>query len=608
MYFIIECLIATLILFCPLIYGGVTIFPVFIIESLSFLLFFCLILKRTFQYSTQSPRTPIVWLLLFVAFIILQLLELPASIVTTFSPVTVNLFKEFRVSTFSALSLSIYPEATLGLLLQIISYIMVFYVVLNTMDSKEKLSRLVLLIILCGFVYSFYGFLGGVGIGKVPFSTFANRDHFAAFIEIPIFLGIGYALFERDRIKKIIIIFLISVMVLSLFFTFSRAGVLSFSVGIFVFITLLRLRRPVKRWIFVLAALFLFFGALIGFVGTNSVVERLKTLLDPFLAYKDRLNLLVDSMNVFFDFSLLGTGLGTFAEIIQKYNTSAKQVSWIFAHNEPVNLLVETGFIGFLLVFLFFYMSLKDIFLRWFKRRSLFSVYLTLGALSGIIAISFHSLFDFVFHIPANALLLFIVLGLVFRAVYIKEEQGILVLPKIKSSLDTRAKFTLIIITVCGLVFLETLAWRRFAAEAAFRKTSDYILSGIDAEDILQYRKTIRIIDKAIELNRLSSRYLSRKADLLAELFLKGGFRFVFNNEEELFNSNRFYTMYKQIYSQAIDINPTRADYHLRLGWAYSHLRQKRLMESEFDKAYYLDPKNIKLKQFIDQYRENDKK
>ena len=115
------------------------------------------------------------------------------------------------------------------------------------------------------------------------------------------------------------------------------------------------------------------------------------------------------------DFPLFGVGLGCWPELYPHY----RHPPWLnqFApatHNDYLQLLTETGAIGFLLLGWFFgaaaiklYQGLKT------QRSTTLPVYAAL--LAAICTMAVHEIFDFNLQTPANALLFVLILGLALR-------------------------------------------------------------------------------------------------------------------------------------------------------------------------------------------------
>lgn len=115
------------------------------------------------------------------------------------------------------------------------------------------------------------------------------------------------------------------------------------------------------------------------------------------------------------DFPLLGAGLGNFQEVFPRYQPpTAGQNFYDYAHNDYLQLLVETGAIGFLLLGWCITGVLRRAARSWSTVTGEPRLWLA-GVLTGIVAILLHSLVDFSLHIPANALLFVTLLALSVR-------------------------------------------------------------------------------------------------------------------------------------------------------------------------------------------------
>lgn len=88
--------------------------------------------------------------------------------------------------------------------------------------------------------------------------------------------------------------------------------------------------------------------------GTN-LLSFFYTRLDPYNHSKvERIYIWKASIKMFLDHPITGIGIGTFPLIYPMYKLpEAHEISMSFAHNLPLNLLVETGTLGFLAFFAF---------------------------------------------------------------------------------------------------------------------------------------------------------------------------------------------------------------------------------------------------------------
>jgi O-antigen ligase len=267
------------------------------------------------------------------------------------------------------------------------------------------------------------------GLGDAR-GTWINRNHFAGFMGmmLPLMLGFSLsrvrwgshlrlkALVESDRIHQHSLLLLaLVIMALALLFSKSRAGIMSLFIGVGTFLFLIRGRdrkMPKRFWILVGAffSLTLLYGLRMGF----------DPIIDRFLALEQgnsRLDYWKDSLAIIADHPL-GIGLATFKYVFPVYNITSltETVTPHYLHNDVLQLLVETGWPGFVLLIGTYLVFMVRSFRR--IRRMDFYVdpmrfFVAIGAFSGLVSISFHSFFDFNLQIPANAVYFAVLLAMV---------------------------------------------------------------------------------------------------------------------------------------------------------------------------------------------------
>ena len=313
----------------------------------------------------------------------------------------------------------------------------------NLCTERKTLKRVVFVMIGIGLLEAVYGLIQALvpsmGVLWVDYiqdymgtarGTFINRNSFAAFIGMiwPLALGITLAMTGRvyslkevlgsDRLNRQALMAMgIIVFLLALIFTRSRAGIVSGLVGFLAFSILARTgmkalalqTRVLMGGIIVLLCIYTMT------IGVGPIVQRFLTLgADS----GSRMDIWRDSLPIINDHPL-GIGLGNYENVFQVYNqslTSDKTV--IHAHNDYLQLLIETGWIGFFAImsgfFIFLGKSARRIKQLDFRRDPL-RFYLAVGAFSGLISMSVHALFDFNLQIPANCLY-FVVLMAILSA------------------------------------------------------------------------------------------------------------------------------------------------------------------------------------------------
>lgn len=390
--------ICSLVVFAPLAMGAVSTWAYTTILIASLLLFLVWIVGEVRGGQIEIPKNP---------------LFLPAAIFGLF------------VLLQTALGGSAYPHASWVEFLKLMAYGLVFFLLLAVVRSNENMKLVVASLLLVGFVAAIIGILqyftaGGkvywlVSVPGNPFGPYGNKNHFAGLMEmtIPVALGVVFSRSLQPG-QRPLLIFLVVIMSSALLLSGSRAGILAFMLEVVSFTVLIFTVRRSQRLLPHVALILVLLGAMLYWLGLEPVLARLSTLADlkgeP--SYQARLLTYRDTWRMFRARPLLGVGLGVFADAFPAYKSRVGEGVWTHAHNDYLELLAETGLFGGLATISFLWLLLSRGFrnLQNAKRSTLKGV--VLGALVGVLAILVHSLADFNMHIPANALLFFVLAGL----------------------------------------------------------------------------------------------------------------------------------------------------------------------------------------------------
>jgi Flp pilus assembly protein TadD len=165
-----------------------------------------------------------------------------------------------------------------------------------------------------------------------------------------------------------------------------------------------------------LGGLFLLAMLFVGPTARNQMDERLQAAVSQQHDKDGRGALWMDSLKMLRDFPLFGVGLGSWPEIFPRYQRPPFSEA-SFARepeNDYVQFLSETGIIGAVLAG-WVLLSLAGA--LWHRSGAVPQDYLPLfGALiAGAAATAFHEFFDLCLHVPANALLLTVMLAMALR-------------------------------------------------------------------------------------------------------------------------------------------------------------------------------------------------
>lgn len=331
------------------------------------------------------------------------------------------MYKQYSVS-FSDSSfhtLSIYALFTKEEIIRFISFVLVFIAAINTFDDKRQFKRVILTIILISLGLTLYGILKKYFIlGRTvttAFSTFGNRNHYAAYMVMVAPLTVGYALSCQNKFHKFILSFLCAIFTVGIFLSLSRAGVLSVILSFMLLgFLLMQEKATIENW-WVLALPILLGAILLFMAGSEPLNNRLTSLLNGSLV---RGKIFGDSLRIIKDFPLSGVGLGDFNYIFTIYQKSVQSVYYKYLHNEYIQLIIETGIIASFFYLYFIFKIFKDILLKLKQRHDPFVKNIVMGGMCGLIGVMTHSLVDYNFHIPAISILFWFLAGLIYKCVY----------------------------------------------------------------------------------------------------------------------------------------------------------------------------------------------
>lgn len=279
-------------------------------------------------------------------------------------------------------------------------------------------------------------FLGRFDYGRRASGLYVCPNHLAALLEVLGIFGLSIACWSRWPMwAKMLIAYGAGICYLGLALTGSRTGYLSTMVSLAVFAILgltVLVRTSAKLFWrigvpFAVLAVVICVGATLSIRQSNYLGARADNLLGEDLADPSaglRTQLWQIALRQWRLEPVWGTGSGTYLYYGRLFRTDAIPGDPVYAHNDYVQLLAEYGAIGGAGFLLFLGLHLRrgwKNFARLGPKRIASSVSpslpsnglaLNIGALSAATANLVHSIFDFNLHIPANALLLAFVFGL----------------------------------------------------------------------------------------------------------------------------------------------------------------------------------------------------
>jgi O-antigen ligase len=406
-------------------------------------------------FRIPQSAIPMVFLSIFLLLILFQLLPLPSGLLKILSPKTYALRSALSFEP-SALSfpLSFFPFLTQIEFFKWLTLIGLFIFLLRWNSLKQgnrTIKQLIIVVMMVGVLESLYGMfeffsghhhilnLDGSALISSVTGTFINRNYLAGYLLMVIPLSVGY-LFSREAIstnrfmgwrhwlssldgKTLLIGFSVIVMILGLLFSASRMGILSlllsFSLISFLF------RNPEKGKRFSKTVVLIFGLALLwaAWIGLDAVIGRFFTVSEGF---EERWKFWVNTFQIFKDFPILGSGLGTFIQVFPMYRSFYITGMVTHAENDYLQLASEVGLLGIgLLLITFLFLFFKGV-----SRIRTMSYenpkrYIGIGGLVGILALMFHSLVERNIQIPSNAFLYTFIWALVLRTGFSNKGEGL---------------------------------------------------------------------------------------------------------------------------------------------------------------------------------------
>jgi O-antigen ligase len=242
--------------------------------------------------------------------------------------------------------------------------------------------------------------------GGIPFGPYANRNHFAGFVELVLPLALVPLVLGRVRRERWAIVGLFAVVPLgALFFSASRGGIVSFGVELAVLALVMIWRRSAGKQLLAGATVLLLALLMVSWLGVGQILQRFSSLQSLETTVGKRASMRRDTWRIFLAHPVAGTGLGTLQVVFPPYETLYDGKIVNHSHNDYLEAMAETGLLGGLCCAWFLGVLLSQSFLRLRQLNHSFAGALQLSGLVACSGFLVHSLVDFNLHIPSNFLL-----------------------------------------------------------------------------------------------------------------------------------------------------------------------------------------------------------
>ncbi len=320
-----------------------------------------------------------------------------------------------------------YRHVTYSHLLLYAAYGMLVFVVTQTLHRSSQFELMAKVFTGYGVVVALFAVLQGMAPngkvywirtleqGGLIYGPYVNHNHYAGLMEMltPFPLVLAATHFTNGS-RKIAVAGIAALMAASIFLSGSRGGMAAF-VAQMVLLSVLLARKREGNWkqpliLGAFLAMVIFF---LLWMGNNELTRRLISIHSETREEINggvRLTIDRDCLRMSMQRPFLGWGLGTFPVVYPQFRSFYTNMFVNQAHNDYLQLLVETGLAGFSIALWFLVLVFRQAAgkLRnndWTENAT---GALTVAALLGCVGILVHSFLDFNLQIPANAALFYV--------------------------------------------------------------------------------------------------------------------------------------------------------------------------------------------------------
>jgi O-antigen ligase len=377
------------------------------------------------------------------------------------------------------------PSAYLGRLewMSILGYAMVFFVARYAVaHSTNGLVLVAILLAVAAGVNAFAIYLSRhpefLPYGERLHLHYAPRwtgsygcpNHFGYFLVMGVSAALAFGFFAQvGWTFRIISFYLAGFFMVGVGFSLSRGSWIALFFAL-LGLSIFAISKKLIRWWIPTAGLAAFVMLLtVLIVQVPAFHQRVKDLTvswetGRFETYV-RVVLARDALKIIRDYPWWGTGPATFANVHPHYQIPTFSSLAVYTHNDYLNLLSDYGVVGGLLVLIFLVLVSVKLAQALRQHQDWPDRVLIATGIGAWAALLWHSLVDFNLHIPANAFIFFILIGLAVRRLNYdqKTDRGLVTLPSWLAPLGVA------MVTLALLLPLQKTARAYFPAQQAQR-------------------------------------------------------------------------------------------------------------------------------------------
>jgi O-antigen ligase len=390
-----------LLMFGPLAFGAVEPWSIFVMESGALLLMLLWLAKQWIDQELTIEWNPLfVPMAGFGALILTQII--------------------FRTSA--------YRHDTITEALLYVAYGALCFLSTQSLLRGSQARRIGVILSFFGFAVAAISLLQGIApngklywireprLGGWIYGPYVNHNHYAGLMEllipIPLVISLTHLAHQKERLAAGVAA---AVMTGTVFLSGSRGGMLAVLVEfMLVGILVTRQKRGVRTAVGV-GAFAIVLLSLLTWLGGKELTTRVFSIgreTRTEISGGMRLSIDRDALVMFRRKPVLGWGLGAFPVVYPQFRSFYTNFFVNEAHNDYLQLLTETGIVGFGLMLWFLVVLYRTGLRKITNWTSSVTGSLTLACLLGVSGILVHSFVDFNLQIPANAALFYVLCSL----------------------------------------------------------------------------------------------------------------------------------------------------------------------------------------------------
>ena len=247
------------------------------------------------------------------------------------------------------------------------------------------------------------------------YGPYVNHNHYAGLMEMLFPIALVMSLTRHiPRRWRSLPLFSAMLMAASIFLSGSRGGMVAFLVQAIVLGVFLGLRKN-RQTALMAGSTLLLIALLMFWIGGQAAVQRLTSIHSEAkteIAGGIRLSIDRDSLTMFRKKPVLGWGLGTFPIVYPQFRSFYSDKFVNHAHNDYLQLLVETGLLGFSTMLWFVTLTIRGALRKLGDWTWDFNAAVALATLLSCTGLLVHGLLDSNLQIPANAALFYVLCGM----------------------------------------------------------------------------------------------------------------------------------------------------------------------------------------------------